>query len=480
MVADSKRWVARLSNQKRSRRKSRSPVRASAAFWVLAGLLASVFLTGGGARADLQSLVVLRPLAIIAGMWGLWTLRREHLRGQGWVFGIALAAIALALSHLIPLPPALWTSLAGRELVTTIDTVTGLGEIWRPIALVPAGALNAFYASLVVAAVLVLAVQIDVFEHWRLICLIVALGALSALLGVLQIIGDPDSALYLYRVTNRGSVVGLFANRNHAAIMLATLFPVLAVFASWRSEHLERVRLRTAVALAGGLFLIPLILVTGSRAGLVAAVIGLASVPLLYRRPAVAGPDGNLGWRNPLWIAAWSGAVVLGAITIWLARAEAFDRLFATGGWDQERLDIWGPVRVIGDNYVPFGSGIGSFEQVYQVWEPLAQMRTTYANHAHNDYLEAYMTGGWPALILIAICFVAWGLGTWLAWRTPDGGRRDDIDLARLGSVVLAIMAAGSVTDYPLRVPSLACFAALAAVWLAMPMKMAGRGRAAQ
>jgi hypothetical protein len=37
--------------------------------------------------------------------------------------------------------------------------------------------------------------------------------------------------------------------------------------------------------------------------------------------------------------------------------------------------------------------------------------------------------------------------------------------LARLGLAVLVLIMLGSLSDYPLRVPSLVCMAALAAIW---------------
>ena len=47
-----------------------------------------------------------------------------------------------------------------------------------------------------------------------------------------------------------------------------------------------------------------------------------------------------------------------------------------------------------------------------------------------------------------------------------SGKVKADAALGRAASAVLILMVLASITDYPLRVPSLACFAVLAAVWL--------------
>src|SRR3546814_18783044 len=70
---------------------------------------------------------------------------------------------------------------------------------------------------------------------------------MSGGLGLAQVIGPRDGPLYLYEITNNGSAVGLFANRNHQAALLACLFPMLAVYASIDHPSAERMRLKFAL-----------------------------------------------------------------------------------------------------------------------------------------------------------------------------------------------------------------------------------------
>src|SRR3546814_15182667 len=60
---------------------------------------------------------------------------------------------------------------------------------------------------------------------------------------------------------------------------------MLAVYASIDHPSAERMRLKFALCASVALFILPLLLVTGSRAGLVLGVIGLFAGALLYRHP---------------------------------------------------------------------------------------------------------------------------------------------------------------------------------------------------
>ena len=87
-----------------------------------------------------------------------------------------------------------------------------------------------------------------------------------------------------------------------------------------------------------------------------------------------------------------------------------------------------------------------------------------YVNHVHNDYLELVFEYGLPGVLiaLLAIAFLV--KAAWGAWReVADGEARMAPRAATIGLIVLM---AGSSTDYPLRVPSLACVAVVFAATL--------------
>lgn len=424
------------------------------------------FLLGGGARADIQSLLILRPLAVLACGFGLWTLRLNHVTEFRFIFAFAGAVFALVVLHLVPLPPAIWGSLPGRELLVEADRLAGLGPVWRPISIIPSATWNVFYSLFVPLAVLLIGVQVSAEDRQRLLPFFLGLGVVSGILGLLQVVGSTDSPFYMYRITNNGSAVGLFSNRNHQAIFLATMFPMLAVFASTAARTIEQSRFRLWSSIAVTVVLIPLLLVTGSRAGLIIGLAGLASAALLYRKVTLDVPAKRKVARfNLAYVLGAAGVLGLGLLTVLLARAEAFERLMASNQTQDLRFAIWGPVVQMAINYFPFGSGIGSFVEVYQINEPLKLLSPRYVNHVHNDFIEVFFTGGLLAICLVGVALLALGRMSYEAWFRQAPKSHSTLH-ARLGSIILTLLTISSVADYPLRVPSIMAFASIAVLWM--------------
>jgi O-antigen ligase len=435
-------------------------------YWALITFLILTFFTGGASRADVQSLIILRPAAVIFCGIGLWSLKWQHVKAFKFLFSMAAAIFALVLSHLIPLPPSIWGALPGREIITEIDKVAQLGEVWRPISMVPSATWNAFYSLFVPLAVLILGAQLSREERFKLLPWVLGLGLFSGFWGILQVVGDPQGPLYLYNVTNNGSAVGLFSNRNHQAILLASLFPMLTVYASTSVRSEEQLGLRLWLALGAVVVLVPLLLVTGSRAGLILGVLGLLSIFLVYKKPTSLTPKKRRGKKfDARYALAGFGVLCLGALTIIMSRAEAFQRLFTAGQGEDERFKVWVPIAQMAWKYFPFGSGIGSFVEIYQIDEPYELLSPEYYNHAHNDWLEVYLVGGLLALMLLGIAIFAWAKLSLNSLRATLGEGRGTT-FARLGALCTLILALGSIGDYPLRAPSLACVFVIATFWL--------------
>jgi O-antigen ligase len=443
-------------------------------FWLLASFLALTFLVGGGSRADIMSLTILRPLSVLVFGVGVWALNGAQIAQFKFLFAYALSVLVITALSLVPLPPMIWSSLPGRELLSEIDRAAGLGAVWRPFAMVPSGAWNAFYALFTPLAVLVLGVQLGREERHQMLWLFLGFGILSGLLGMLQVVGAPDGLLYFYSITNNGSAVGLFSNRNHAAIYLACMFPMLAVYASTGLRTIEQARFRAWMAIGVGAAIIPLLLVTGSRGGILVGLLGIVSAALLFRRPEIVQrAKRKVAKFNLAYVFGGLAVVGLGLVTALFARARALERLLATEQSEDGRLQIWDSVARIAWKYFPAGSGFGSFAEVYQSDEPFQLLSPDYTNHAHNDWLEVSMTGGALGVFLLLTAVAAWGRQSISAWQRPDGGSSGTA-LARMASVLLLMFAAASVADYPLRVPSMMCVATMCAIWLADPVSMSG------
>ena len=442
--------------------------RASATFWVLCVLLVACFVLGGSARGNVASLMILRPISALLLGFGLWRLQMAQVKEHWFLVALALAILAVPAFQLIPLPPEVWSRLPGRGLVEEIDRVAGLGHVWRPLSLTPDATLNALYAAIVPFTALVLGIQLGAEERSRLLPLVLVLCGISALLGLLQTLGDPNGPLYFYTVTNNGSAVGLFANRNHQALVLAMMLPMLALLVR---GHGTRTGARQLVALATGLALLPLILITGSRAGLAVAGVAIPAIPFILGRDqqtATEAPPARTRWSLAAPYAGQVGMVLAGtcliALTIWLGRDVAWDRLLAAETAGDARVKILPTLLSMIQGYAPAGSGMGSFMQVYQVHEPDALLTTTYMNHAHNDWLEVLLDGGAVSVLLLGIAIIGFLLRTKRAFAARAAAS-PAVQYARLGLVMVLLAALASASDYPLRVPSLASLFVLAALW---------------
>ncbi len=440
--------------------------RSAVLFWVMAFYIALLALTGGGARADIESLVILRPLSVLVCGWAIWGLTWEEVRPFRFAVFFLLALIALTGLHLVPLPVAIWNALPGRDVLVEIDKVAGIGAVWRPISIVPSQTWNALFSFIVPLTTLVLMLRMTREQRFNVMLLILIVGLLSGIVGLLQAIGPQDGPLYLYRYTNNGAAVGLFANRNHQAAMLACLFPMLALFASSGLNSIEQARFRAFAAIAAGVVLVPLLLVTGSRAGVFLGILGLVAAAVLYRQPKFSKPAKRKVHRfNPRYLIVGAAIFGLIALTILTSRAQALERLFASDGIEDLRLAIWPSIFEMALKYFPVGSGIGTFVETYQIDEPARLLSQNYVNHAHNDWLELLLTGGAAALLLASVAVLSWARGAWLLFRASDSRSRD-VMFGRLGALMIFMLGMASVADYPLRAPALSANFIVALVWM--------------
>ena len=352
---------------------------------------------------------------------------------------LAAAAICLPILQLIPLPPALWTLLPQRGAVAEGFVLADTPLPWMPLSLDPDATLAVLASLLVPAAGLALFAAASPLGVRRALATVVAAALASMLLGLLQLLGGEGTALQPYAITNPGKATGLFANRNHLATLLVMAIPC-AVFLAGQGNRLLGGAL--AMLLAGGAAL------TGSKAGIGLAVVAAAVSLAAIHAPARA--------RGP-WLALLGAGALLGAAGgLWLALAPAAP---APGGIEQQRPFIIATTLDAARDHFPAGSGGGSFLRIYQHYEDAAAITPEYRNHAHNDYAEVLLEYGAPGAVLMLAVVGWWAFAAFAVWRGGPGGAA-----ARAGVIMLGIVLAHSLVDYPLRTAGLALLAAAAAV----------------
>ena len=430
---------------------------------VLATLLvvmaAALFLGGGGSRFALMNLAV--QLVALTAL----SFHREAF-GRFWRGAplamriVAIASLLLPLAQIVPLPPGLWSALPGRDLVVRSFGLAAPGDDSLPPASFSVDAVRtllALTALIVPVAVLAIGwiVRRDrlILAGWAVIAIAIAHFGL----GIVQVLSNGESGLLYPQNPMPGVLFGFFANRNSTglflvgALILATLLP--PVPGMGRSATLIRVAAMVLLVLG--------IALTRSRTAVVLAGLPLALGVLRYlvgSTRAKTGPARRNQWIA-LGIAAAVAAVVAGLLVLAPGRVGDTLERFESGGSDP-RTYIWDDARYTVDRYWPAGSGMGTFDEVFQVDESLENMAQLRAGRAHGDYIEIAIEAGAAGLVLVA----AWVLVlVWLAWRARHSHGRW---IAWSGGAILATIALQSITDYPLRNLSMLGFAAFALLLL--------------
>ncbi|MCU0729848.1 MAG: O-antigen ligase family protein, partial [Sphingopyxis sp.] len=219
---------------------------------------------------------------------------------------------------------------------------------------------------------------------------------------------------------------------------------------------------------------VAVLLTIGSRGGLVALI-------MLARSRAFDTIKDKVS-RRAMAITAGASALavaLLALVGIMRGQLVSVERLLNADVADDMRIRALGTIVDMAWRYFPFGTGAGSFAEVYKIYEPDALLYESYLNRAHNDIVETVLTMGLPGVIGVVLLAIVIVRGWWLVLRSGRGqgnaarSSKPWQAEATLGLAIITILATGSVLDYPLRVPSLAGLFVLAAAWYA-------RGFAAQ
>jgi len=432
-------------------------------------LLAFSFVFGGASRDHELRLALIELSALPLLVLAVSRLARgEPGRPTPLALGLVLAACALPLVQLIPLPPAIWSHLPGRaQLVLALD-LAGVAQHWNSLSLTPDRTWRSFLALLPPVAMFLGALACPREIRLKLLRLVLFGTAAALVLGTLQMLSGGDQ-LYPWETTDAGNFVGFFANRNHMATLCLVSLPFAVVFGS-RILRTGSRHDQPAFWLAS-IYVLAVVVALGvirSRTGvaLLAPVLG-GSVIAAW----VASGRGRPRW--PL-IATVAGASLLVIVLAVFAIGPVLERFDSTGA-REGRFENWPVIAAAADTYLPLGSGIGSFDSVFRSVEPLERLQAAFFNQAHNDYLETWLEMGWPGAALI-ITFLVWFVRrSWTAWK---GEVSTEGDLQRAASLAIAVVLLHASVDYPLRTETLAVtFALLCAVLESGALAAVGGGR---
>jgi O-antigen ligase len=404
-------------------------------------------------------LLVLAGL-VLAGVQG--GLREAWGSGwRRWALGLLLTSpVWLGVLQLVPLPPALWSALPGRELY--VGVLDGLGlasDGWRPLSLTPDATWASVLAGIPVLACLWLGLAVGQRQLQGLLKLWLLGALLQALLGLAQL--GPFPALHAGSFFK--GVIGTFANSNHLASFLAMCLPL--VVWQWRRSldgHGHGGHGDTAGWLwaATGFVLLLAVLAGQSRGGLGTALLATAGAVLLM--PGGALRRWKLRWR----VGVLALALLAGLATVGTEGLRRFEGQALESDASMRQQNFAATARAAAE-FWPAGSGMGSFAAVFPRFQP-AVAEGGAVDHAHSDYVQLLMEGGLPAALLMALALaLLLARAAQLARRLAQGRLQAQEQLALAAGFGLLALLLHAWVDFNLRIPALAMLGAfLAGVYL--------------
>lgn len=439
----------------------------SATFFLTALVLVLCFILGGASRENVIQVCILEIASLPLLGWTLW---RSIERGDLGEIRVPLILIGLAAAipiiQLIPLPFGLWSQLPGHRAAADAVRLMGTESQWRPISLAPYQTTMLALALIPPVAIFLGARGLSNHERQGLMWIVVVAALVSFSIGVLQVTGGPQSPLYFYANTNLGSSVGLFSNRNHQAALFVTCLPFAASLASPRTSGRSYRIIVSTVAVSLLVLMVLGLAVVRSRAG------------ILLIAPAVAGSL-LLAWRT--WPPQTRKRVLIPGLAAGLVIAIAGGLFLAkplmerfAADTAEKRLAATPATLEAGVRHLPFGSGIGSFDQVYEAIEPVEDMGSSFLNHAHDDYAEIWLEAGLLGAGGLALFLAWWLTGAIRVWRIEG----KTAQAGRAGMIASGLLLIHSAVDYPLRSLAMAGVFAISLAFMAAARRKPTPGEA--
>ncbi|HEY0412868.1 MAG TPA: O-antigen ligase family protein [Allosphingosinicella sp.] len=421
--------------------------------------LLACFMLGGASAAGFWANMALQLAAVAIIFWALVAERSTPMASASRQ-GVAIILLALLLFalQLVPLPQSLWTGLPGRAPVAAAFALLGRPLPWLPLSLEPYRTISSALWLLPSVAVFLGIVRLGNFRAAWMAWVLAGTTIVSVSIGALQVAAGEGSPWYFYKISNFGSMTGFFANANHLATLLVATIPFLTAL------YLNAVRKGRSVQKSSALFVVLAgtlavvfvgIVVNTSIAGLGLSVPVLAASALLLL---------SRKKRLPVWSAPLLGLLLLASVAAVFSTPFNNNLTGQSRTAEDSRYHSFQITAAAARDYMPVGSGVGTFQPIYRQHEDPAAVDRYYMNHAHSDYLELALETGLPGLLLVALFLFWWTRRTLAIWRSDEADY-----FARAATIASAAILAHSIVDYPLRTAAIGALFAMCCGLMAEP-----------
>jgi O-antigen ligase/polysaccharide polymerase Wzy-like membrane protein len=453
-----------------------------AVFAAMLLLFAAPLMRGGNRQVALLVLEAI-ALAFLLILW-LGTISGKERQALSWsqvspstllVTFLVLSPVWLALVYLLPVPAAFWSGTSARDIYVPLLRDAGLSVAeGLPLSLVPDATRASLLAGLPLVAAFVAGYQAKLSQLKLLLGLIVALAFAQVMLGLLQIAGGVNSALFFGMAADRP--IGTFANPNHFANYLAMALAAYVWLAwqsllrprpRWHDNPAARLASRHSLAIwvAGGVVLVLGILMSRSRgAALTGLPVGMLAIGL-----ALSSGNRDHSWRFTV---ALAGGVLAGAVAL-VGLGSVLAR-FELGGMSDSALyrGLLASTTLDGAKaFWPWGAGWGTYAAVYPRFQPLGLEGI--ADYAHHDYAQMLFEGGIFA-VMLALAF-AWLAAARAVLLAQTALRHHGFTLEEMASALCGLGLLGlllhSLLEFNMHIPANAIVGALLAGVYLRPLR---------
>lgn len=431
--------------------------------FLLAGV---VILLGGSSYTNVPFELIMRLVSIPVLCWSIYKLAIGRIDARSGFVVVLLSVIAILIaSQLYVVPIETWKSLPGRGVWENDLNALGISTTSRPLGLNPDANVEALFQFLPISAIGLAALCLSGKQRYWMLATFLGFGFLSLVFGAFQY-ASTTPTLFDYNAAGRtlGKTWGFFANRNHWAIFLVSMIPLAGALVSATPQRFGWPEM--ALLATGLLVVVAGVGVSGSRAGLGLMVAALVLSTLVW----LVSKTNSRNTYLSLLIGLVGGSIILGFV-FFQNGLKALDRF---SGQDQadSRLMVWEVSMRAANKYLPWGSGGGSFVNVFKAEETVTELERGYANQAHNEFIQIMLEYGWPGLMVLGfaiigllVCFISW------VW-TKQGS-----DTLSTGSkshayyliVLLVLVALHSIVDFPVRAASFGLIFTFVFVLVATP-----------
>jgi O-antigen ligase len=427
---------------------------------VVPAYLLLCLILGGASAAGAWANMALQLTALAIIVWAVAAKRATPMSTpsrQG--LGILILIVLLIGLQLVPLPPSVWSHLPGRAPVAEGFRMLGQPLPWLPLSLEPYRTLASGFWLLPAIAIFLGIVRLGAYRASWMAWVIAVITIASVAIGALQIAGGDTSPWYFYRITNHGQMVGFFSNANHLATLLVATIPFLAALYLRAASTKRSVQKSSAlfVILSGTVAVVFVgIIADGSLAGigLVVPVLAATVMMLLSRKR-----------RIPVWWAAVVALLLLGSVAAVFSGPFQNNLTSASAQTSGEsRHTSFSRSSAAARDFLPVGSGLGTFQQIYRTYEDRDSVDRFYMNHVHGDYIELALETGLLGLAVLLLFLLWWVRRVIAVWRAEEPDY-----FARAASIASAAILAHSAVDYPLRTAAIGAVFALCCALLAEP-----------